>query len=94
MSFRNWWDTEALSDELIRTAMLRVSNISNMSERCSALSEFWAETAWNDQALKVAKLEKKLAIAKDCLERIIKIETDDVGELLELAVTALKQLTE
>jgi hypothetical protein len=43
--FEAWWETDS-GDELVMLAHESVKDISNMSERCSVLSNFWAKQSF------------------------------------------------
>lgn len=57
-TFEEWWDSDKDIPEILGRASETVKAVTNMSERCSRLSEFWAQEAFQ-AALEIGrKLER------------------------------------
>lgn len=50
-SFEEWWENDKDMTDIIGRASERVAGITDMAQRCSILSEFWAQEAWQAATL-------------------------------------------
>ena len=67
--FDEWWESDKDMPEILGRASERVAGITNMTQRCSILSEFWAQEAW--QAANLANEKKHQERINDARKDIL-----------------------